>query len=157
MARTFANPLARRAKSGYRDAIERIEAETRKLLRLPDEATVSVYDLSCCGPACPDGETVIAVMCGQAKPRVARVQGPIADISATDLASAVAQHGREPAFGKALAECPACRVKKNPRSRDRGPGMGGKCDVQGHRSLLSLCPVRRQAFCYVITFHIVRS
>jgi hypothetical protein len=88
MARTFANPLARRAKSGHRDAIERIEAETRKLLRLPDEASVSVYDLSCCGPACPDGETVIAVMCGQAKPRVARVQGPIADISATDLASA---------------------------------------------------------------------
>jgi hypothetical protein len=88
MARIFANPLTRHAKSGYRGAIERIEAETRKLLRLPDEATVSVYDLPCCGPACPDGEIVIAVICSQAKPQVARLQGRLTDVSAADLARA---------------------------------------------------------------------
>lgn len=106
MARSVANPLARRARTGYRDAIERIEVETRKLLGLPDEAIVSVYDLSCCGPACPDGEIVIAVMCGQAKPQVARVQGSIADISPADLASAFELSKREQGHGQHAARSP---------------------------------------------------
>ncbi|QND69826.1 hypothetical protein [Tardiphaga robiniae] len=54
----------RRTKSGYREAVAWIKAETRSALRLDDDTTVSVSELSCSDPGCPDVETVIeAVDC----------------------------------------------------------------------------------------------
>jgi hypothetical protein len=88
MPRTFVNPLARRRKAGYPEATERLEANTRELLQLSDDVVVSIYEFACCGPGCPDVETIVAVRSAKRKPQVARVQKRIPEITMADLATA---------------------------------------------------------------------
>jgi hypothetical protein len=86
----FVNPLARKSKSGYREAIERIKTETRKLLELAGDVTVSVTELNCREPGCPDTETIVAILRAGHPPAMARLHKSIPDIDMTELAEAVA-------------------------------------------------------------------
>lgn len=55
------NPLGRRSKGMVYKARE-IKAYTRELLSLPEDAVVSVSELSCSLPDCPPKETIVLVM-----------------------------------------------------------------------------------------------
>ncbi|KZD20449.1 hypothetical protein [Tardiphaga robiniae] len=79
----------RRTKSGYREAVAWIKAETRSALRLDDDTTVSVSELSCSDPGCPDVETVIAVFRPDRKPQISRVHKTITEVTSTDLSNAI--------------------------------------------------------------------
>ena len=74
--------LARRP--GYTAAIERIR-EARTFLNLPDGVTVSVSELPCRDPGCPDVETVVAILAAGSKPRIARFHKPIPEIEQDEL------------------------------------------------------------------------
>ncbi|MES2197551.1 MAG: nitrate reductase [Pseudomonadota bacterium] len=86
----FANPLARKSRAGYREAIDRIKTETRILLDLAGDATVSVTELNCREPGCPDTETIVAIFRAGQPPAMARLHKPIPEIDMTELAEAVA-------------------------------------------------------------------
>jgi hypothetical protein len=89
MTRSFLNPLARTPKSGYPEAISRLKAETRALLALPDYVAVSVTELACHDPACPGVETVVAVIGGGKRPRLARIHKAIPEVTTADLTLAL--------------------------------------------------------------------
>jgi len=55
--------------------------------------TVSVTELSCREPGCPDVETVVAILSEREKPCVARFHKSIPDVTAEELKTAF-----EPAF-----------------------------------------------------------
>ncbi|MGE7368567.1 hypothetical protein ACQKKX_05780 [Neorhizobium sp. NPDC001467] len=57
----FNNPLGRRSPNLVAKAGE-IKAWIRELLALPEDAVVSVNELSCSLPDCPPKETVVLVM-----------------------------------------------------------------------------------------------
>jgi hypothetical protein len=63
MTGASANPLARGA-SGVVAKARAIKEWTRAIGALPDDAVVSVSELSCTLPGCPPRETVILVMHG---------------------------------------------------------------------------------------------
>jgi hypothetical protein len=49
-------------KAGYPDPSARLKAETRPLLGLSADVVISVTELACREPGCPDIETIVAVM-----------------------------------------------------------------------------------------------
>ena len=61
MSSAFNNPLGRRSPGIVSKARE-IKLWTRELLALPDDAIVSVNELSCALPDCPPKETIVLVM-----------------------------------------------------------------------------------------------
>jgi hypothetical protein len=85
----FFNPLARRPKPGYREAMDRIKAETRSCLELSDDATVSVTELNCREPGCPDTETIIAILSAGQSPRIARIHKAIPEVEMAELTAAL--------------------------------------------------------------------
>ena len=85
----FFNPLARKPKPGYREAVDRIKAETRSCLELSDDVTVSVTELNCREPGCPDTETIIAILSAGRSPRVARIHKAIPEVEMAELAAAL--------------------------------------------------------------------
>jgi hypothetical protein len=89
MTTGFANPLRPVKPSGYPEAIERAKSSARRALGLSDDAVISVTELSCRDPKCPDVETVIAVFRAEAETLVLRVHKPIPDITEADLVQAV--------------------------------------------------------------------
>lgn len=89
MSRSIFNPLARVPKPGYPEAIARLKLETRALLALPDDVAVSVTELACRDPACPDLETVVAIISAGNKPRLARIHKTIPEVTTADLTAAL--------------------------------------------------------------------
>jgi hypothetical protein len=87
MAGHFVNSLSRKPKLGYPDAVARLKVEARALLHLPDDVVVTVTELACREPGCPDIETVVAVLKADEKPRTARIHKPIPAVTAEDLAA----------------------------------------------------------------------
>jgi hypothetical protein len=85
----FVNPLARRQKPGYPEAIARIKLMTRQCLNLPEDVVVSVTELACRDPGCPDIETVVAILRAEAKPQTVRFHKPIPDVEFADLQMAL--------------------------------------------------------------------
>lgn len=61
MSSAFNNPLGRR-QHGIVSKAREIKGWTRQLLSLPDDAVVSVNELSCSLPDCPPRETIVLVM-----------------------------------------------------------------------------------------------
>jgi hypothetical protein len=61
MNSAFINPLGRRSHGVVSKARE-IKGCTRELLALPEDAVVSVNELSCSLPDCPPKETIVLVM-----------------------------------------------------------------------------------------------
>ena len=86
----FVNPLGRKPKPGYLEAIDQIKARTCELLALGDGVVVSVTELRCCDPGCPDIETVVAILAAGQEPQTFRFHKPIPDVNAADLAEAFA-------------------------------------------------------------------
>lgn len=86
--------LGRRAqRTGYPEAVQRLKLQTQRLLGLSEDVTVSVTELSCREPGCPDVETVIAILSQRDKPCIARFHKSIPDVTADELKTAF-----EPAF-----------------------------------------------------------
>jgi hypothetical protein len=79
------NSVSRRSQPGYREAVANIKTETRKRLSLPEDVAISVSELSCSDPGCPDVETVIALLKAGEKPRVFRIHKSIIEISIPEL------------------------------------------------------------------------
>ena len=84
----FVNPLARSRASGYAQAIEHLKTVTRELLALSDDAVVSVTELTCRDPGCPDIETVVAILIAGQRPRTARFHKRIPEVDPSELAAA---------------------------------------------------------------------
>lgn len=82
------NPFARKQASGYPAAIANLKREVHRLLDLPADVVVSVAELACHEPGCPEIETVIGIMIEGRPPRTARIHKPIPDVTGDDLASA---------------------------------------------------------------------
>ena len=91
----FVNPLARKQRPGYPEAIDHIKATVRTVLDLPDEVVVSVTELTCREPGCPDIETVIAILSAGRKSFTVRFHTPIPDVTDADLNAALGTLARE--------------------------------------------------------------
>lgn len=91
----FVNPLARKRRPGYSEAIDRIKATVRTVLDLPDDVVVSVTELACREPGCPDIETVVAILSAGRKPLTVRFHKSIPDITDGDLNAALGTLARE--------------------------------------------------------------
>jgi hypothetical protein len=100
----FLNPLARKPKPGYREAVDRIKAETRKRLELSDDVTVSVTELNCREPDCADTETIVAILTKS----VPSLATPVSTIARNSIWSS-------------LLEWPACQ--RNPAAIRRACGL----------------------------------
>lgn len=62
---------------------------TRELLGLDDDATLTVNELRCAEPECPDIETVIGISISAGHWHRLRVRKPAAEITRADLAALV--------------------------------------------------------------------
>lgn len=87
------NPLSRKVKPGYREAIDRIKLVTRTSLALPEDAGVSVSEISCREPGCPDTETIVAIFSAGQPPLVFRFHKLIIEVENPDLIEAFASAG----------------------------------------------------------------
>jgi hypothetical protein len=85
----FVNPLARKRKPGYPEAVDRVKVTVRSILDLADDIVVSVTELACREPGCPDVETVIAILAPGRKAVTVRLHTTIPEIVEGDLASAL--------------------------------------------------------------------
>jgi hypothetical protein len=52
---------------------------------LSEEAVISVTELSCSDPGCPDTETIVAIFRAGQKPQMFRFHKPIIEVSEVDL------------------------------------------------------------------------
>ena len=85
----IALPMGRRVqKAGYPQAVQQLKQETRKLLGLSNDVAISVTELSCREPGCPDVETVVAILREREKPILARIHKSIPDITPDELEAA---------------------------------------------------------------------
>jgi len=85
---SFANPFAPKRQTGYLDAIERVRRDVKQRFSLGEDVTVSVTELSCNEPGCPDLQTVIAVLRTGDKPLIGRVHKPIPKLGPKDIEAA---------------------------------------------------------------------
>ena len=58
---------------------------THELLRLDDDAPLTINEVRCPEPGCPDLETVIGISCAPGRWRRLRVPRPVADVTREDL------------------------------------------------------------------------
>lgn len=72
---------------GYPESIARLKAETRRLLDLADEVSVSVTEVVCREHG-SHSETVIAVIAAGERPRTARVHKAVPKVTVEELAAA---------------------------------------------------------------------
>ncbi len=85
---TFVNPFAPRRQTAYPEAIDRVKAEARRLLGLDGDDVVSVTEVSCSEPGCPDVETIVAVLRAGEPPRIGRVHKSIPQVEPADILDA---------------------------------------------------------------------
>jgi hypothetical protein len=81
--------LFRRREPRDAEAVGRIKAATARLLALPESTAVTVSEILCPDPACPDLETVILVMRAGEKAAAYKVRRPLADVTEQDLQEAL--------------------------------------------------------------------
>ena len=85
----IALPIGRRVqKAGYPQAVQQLKLQTQKLLGLSDDVTISVSELTCREPGCPEVETVVAILGGGEKPIIARIHKSIPDVTLDELKAA---------------------------------------------------------------------
>jgi hypothetical protein len=86
----IALPMGRRVQRiGYPQAVQELKLQTQKLLGLSDDVTVSVSELTCREPGCPDVETLVAILRDGEKPMIARIHKSIPDITLDELKEAL--------------------------------------------------------------------
>lgn len=88
MNEAFINPLARNGPSIISSA-RAIKSWAREVLTLPDEAVVSVSELTCHVPGCPPRETAILVMQSGETVQVS-IHKRMEDVTEADLVQALA-------------------------------------------------------------------
>jgi hypothetical protein len=71
-------------------ALERIKLQTRAILALSDDATVSCNEIVCADPACPGSETIILVMIPGQRTKAYKVQAAATDVTEEALKAALA-------------------------------------------------------------------
>jgi hypothetical protein len=87
----FGNPLAPRGRTGLSEVLSAIKRVTRETLRLAEDVHVSVSELKCHDPGCPDVETVIVIM-KPGEPHVLfRIHKPVTSVNENDVADAIAK------------------------------------------------------------------
>ncbi len=74
-------------------ATNRVKAWTRELLALGEDVALTVKELRCTEPGCPDVETVIGALFGPGRQRRWKVPAPAASVTREQLAS-VSQSSR---------------------------------------------------------------
>ena len=85
----IALPMGQRVqKTGYPQAVQQLKLQTQKLLGLSDDVTISVSELTCREPGCPDVETVVAILRDGEKPTIARIHKSILDVTLDELKAA---------------------------------------------------------------------
>lgn len=83
--------MRRRGEEGpARDASRALAELVRTTLALPEEATVSVSEISCGDPACGGAETVVLVMRPGRRTEAAKVLMPMAQVTPEALLAALA-------------------------------------------------------------------
>ena len=88
----FGKPETRKggdAKAEAKAAAERLKAQVRELLGLPENAAIAVNEIICADPACPGSETVILVMKPGEKTRAYKLQMAMAEVTPEGLAEAL--------------------------------------------------------------------
>ncbi|WP_157449977.1 nitrate reductase [Bradyrhizobium sp. ARR65] len=78
----------RAQRTGYPEAVQQLKLQTQKLLGLADDVTISVTELSCREPGCPDVETVVAILREGEKPSIAKVHRSIPEVTPDELKAA---------------------------------------------------------------------
>ena len=74
------------AKAEAKATAERLKAQVRELLGLPEMAAIAVNEIICADPACPGMETVILVMEPGRKTQAFKLQMAMPDVSRENLA-----------------------------------------------------------------------
>ncbi len=77
------------AKAEAKAAAERLKAQVREHLGLPEAAAIAVNEIICADPACPGTETVILVMKPGEKTRAYKLPMGLAEVTAEALAEAL--------------------------------------------------------------------
>ncbi|WP_420103784.1 hypothetical protein [Bosea sp. (in: a-proteobacteria)] len=77
-------------KAVARAQAERIKSAVRRLLALPEQASVAVNEIICADPACPGSETVILVMRPGARTQACKLQLAMTEVTDAALAEALA-------------------------------------------------------------------
>ncbi|WFU42169.1 nitrate reductase [Bradyrhizobium sp. CB82] len=86
----IALPMGRRVqKAGYPQAVQQLKLQTQKLLGLSDDVTISVSELTCREPGCPDVETIVAILRDGEKPTIARIHKSIPEVTLDELKAAL--------------------------------------------------------------------
>jgi hypothetical protein len=86
----FGNPLSPRKRTGLSEVLTAIKSMTRETLCLGEDVHVSVSELKCYEPGCPDVETVIVVM-KPGNPHVLfRIHKPVMSVTRDDVAHVIA-------------------------------------------------------------------
>ncbi|MEH2533492.1 hypothetical protein V1277_000124 [Bradyrhizobium sp. AZCC 1588] len=86
----IALPMGRRVQRiGYPQAVQELKLQTQKLLGLSNDVTISVSELTCREPGCPDVETVVAILREGERPIIARIHKSIPDVTLDELKEAL--------------------------------------------------------------------
>lgn len=72
-------------ESGRRSVQARLKEWTRELLGLGEDSALTVSELSCADPGCPDLETVIGISVEPGQWRRLRIRKPAAEVTRSDL------------------------------------------------------------------------
>lgn len=94
----FVSLKAWRARSAERSALAaRLKAEIAPALGLGQDDTLSVNEIACADPGCPDMETIVLVMRAGQPTRALRVRKVMEDVTAADLAALAEEERAGPA------------------------------------------------------------
>lgn len=86
-----------RARSAERSALAvRLKGEIAPSLGLGPDDALSVNEIACADPGCPDMETIVLVMRAGQPTRALRIRKPMEAVDAADIA-ALAEEERNPA------------------------------------------------------------
>jgi hypothetical protein len=86
----FDNPLSPRKRTGLSEVLTAIKSITREALCLAEDVHVSVSELKCHDPGCPEVETVIVVMKPSDPHVLIRIHKPVVSVTRDDVAYAIA-------------------------------------------------------------------
>ena len=81
----FTNPLGASQRTGYLEATRRLKDLTRQVLKLDEDSAVTISELACRDPGCPELETIIAVLRKGEPPKFARIHKPLLEVTASDV------------------------------------------------------------------------
>ena len=83
--------FGRKEDDGRKALAERLKADVRRLLALPEAAAIAVNEILCADPSCPGTETVILVMNPGEKTKAYKVQAAMAEVTEDNLREALAR------------------------------------------------------------------